>query len=360
MSIDRKFFDEMPKIETHLHMDGAIRPQDIWAIAKKQGTTLPEIPEQTPEALQAYYRLSPDARFSNAAEFDRFLKMFGIVLSIMQTPEGLHDTANAHVRDLASQNYVYAETRFAPQYHRTKGLSLEDVISHTLRGLKKGEQDTGTMVRLIVCIGREIDPESAKEIAQAAMKFQDEGVVALDLACNEIDYPPEIHIPAFQLTFGSRLRRTVHAGELARSDDQRLHNIQTALTDLRADGLGHAIPLVNNPTMLADVIKRGVRIEACPLSNRITGASGEDLGELKLDELLRKGALVSLNTDDPLMFGNSLADVYREVADAYEFGPTQIRNLLRNAVLGAFCTPQEQLKIFATFEERGYPLPLSV
>lgn len=343
-------FERMPKAELHLHMDGAIRPEDILAIARKQGTRFPELPDQTLDALQSYYRLPPNARFAPGTEnFNRFLEKFGLVLAIMQTPEGLHDTAYAHVRDLASQNYVYAETRFAPQYHRKKGLTLEEVISHVLRGLRNGERDTGTMVRLIICIGREIDPIDAEEIAQAALKFQDEGVVGLDLACNEFSYPPELHIPAFQLTFGSKLRRTVHAGEFAATEEKRVMNIQTALTALRADGLGHAVSLARHPELIQQVIEQKVRVESCPLSNRIMSAIGEDIRELELDKLLHAGVSVSLNTDDPLMFGTSLADVYRETAEAYRFGYDEIIAFMRNAVNTAFCTDAEKQKIHERF-----------
>lgn len=356
MSLDRRFFEEMPKAEVHLHMDGAIRKEDIWRIAQQQGIVLPELSEQTEAALDAYYRLPPDASFKRSEDFDRFLKMFGIVLSIMQTPDGLRETALAHVRDLKAQNYVYAETRFAPQYHRQNGLSLEEVIQNVLEGLQFGFLETKTLVKLIICIGRECDQETSLAVAKAALKFQEFGVVALDLACNEIAYPPELHIPAYQLTFGSKLRRTVHAGEFAETPEKLAANIYTAITELRADGLGHAIPLVDNLDLIRTVIGRNIRVEACPLSNKITGAIEGDIRALKLDELLERGVNVSLNTDDPLIFGTPLVEVFYRTCEAYGFGIEDVRTLIRNAVTGAFCDDEERSRLHYAFKHRGLAL----
>jgi adenosine deaminase len=266
----------------------------------------------------------------------------------------------AHVRDLKAQNYIYAETRFAPQYHQRNGLSLEQVIENVLEGLHRGCAETGTLVKLIICIGREVGkehPEISLAVAKAAAAFKDAGVVGLDLACNEVDYPPQLHVPAYQLAYGAQLHRTVHAGELARSEEERAANIVTALDDLKADGLGHAVPLVRHPSLLARIIRDRVRIESCPLSNRITGAiENGNLRELGLDQLLREGALVSLNTDDPLIFGTSLADVFQATCEAYNFGLEDVRQFTRNAVEGAFCSDDERAAVYYAFKHRGFSL----
>lgn len=358
MTLDRRFFEEMPKAEVHVHIDGAIRKEDIWRISQQQGIVLPELPEQTEAALDAYYRLPPDASFKRSEDFNRFLKMFEIVLSIMQTPDGLRETARSHVQDLARQKHIYAETRFAPQYHQRNGLSLKQVIEHVLEGLHRGFLETGTLVKLIICIGREeVRPEVFLAITKAAIAFKDAGVVGLDLACNEVDYPPQLHIPAYQLAYGAQLHRTVHAGELAKSEEERVANIVTALDDLKADGLGHAVPLVRHPSLLERVIRDRVRIESCPFSNRITGAiQNGNLRELGLDQLLRKGALVSLNTDDPLIFGTSLADVFQATCEAYDFEVKDVRRFMRNAVESAFCNDDERARVYYQFKHRGFPL----
>lgn len=354
--LDRRGFEEIPKAQLHIHLDGALPVPAIWEISQQTGIELPGISEQTREKLEEFYRIELDKRFSTSADFDEFLKKFAPVLALMQTPRGLQETALAHVRDLASQHHVYAETRFAPQYHRQQGLSLEDIIENVLIGLRMGHEETGTLVKLIICIGRECDSETSAAVARAALQFQDEGVVAIDLACNEIDFPPELHLDAYRLTIGTRLRRTVHAGELAKTPEQRVQNIRTALNGMQADGLGHAVPLASQPDLIEQVYKGRIRVESCPLSNRITGAIDEDLKSLGLDVLLRDDILVSLSTDDPLMFKTPLARVFEETCRAYRFGIEEVRTLLRNAVVSAFCSDEERARVYFEFKRRDFPL----
>ncbi|MBI2638206.1 adenosine deaminase [Candidatus Peregrinibacteria bacterium] len=356
MFLDRRFFEDVPKAQLHIHMDGALPVEDIWAISQKHGINLPKLPEQTREALEAYYRVDPDERFDTVERFvGVFLAKFGPTIALTKTPAGMREAATAHVRDLARQKHVYAETRFAPQYSVKKGFSLQDVIQEALLGLNAGYLETGTLVKLIISIGRECDQETSLAVAKAATEFQHNGVVALDLACSEEEFPPELHIGAYRIATEARLKRTVHAGEFPCDRDIRVKNMRTALTDLRANGLGHAIPLAGEDEILARVVRDGIRIESCPLSNLKTGTI-KDIRELGLDKLLRAGVRVSLSTDDPLMFGTSMADVMQATCDAYGFGLEDVRTLTRNAVQSAFCNDEERTRLYYEFMRRGFPL----
>ncbi|MBI3336363.1 adenosine deaminase [Candidatus Peregrinibacteria bacterium] len=352
MKPDRTFLENMPKIEMHLHLDGAINPEDIWCIAQEYGVTLPHIPEQSLDALKTYFQFDDSRDIRTSRDFDHLLRTFDIVISLMQTPEGLQDVAETHVRDLAAQNFVYAETRFAPQYHLRKGLTLEGAIENTLIGLQRGFEKTGTLVKLIACIGRE-NVTIGPEVARAALKYQDKGVVAIDLACNEIDYPPELHVDAFRLTFGSNLRRCVHAGEVAKTPEKLRQNIITSLIDLRADELGHAILLPDMPEAIEHVVQLRTRIASCPLSN-LASMVIDDVRDLRLQELLDRNVLVSLHSDDPAMDHTSLADVFVETCKAYNFDINHVQTLSRNAIFGAFCSAKEREWIFEEFRRRGF------
>lgn len=358
MALDREFFEKMPKAELHLHLDGALKPADIWRLAQQYHVTLPSLPEQTPEALRRYYQLPAGVNLNDPKAFNHFLGMFKVALSVMQTRDSLRDAALAHVMDLHSQNYVYAETRFAPQYHMEGGMSLAQAIHSVIEGLELGYRQSReeTLVTPIVCIGREADQETSLAVAEAALSLEQDGVVGLDLACNETLYPPELHKPAFERTFKSSLARTVHAGEFAETPERRIRNIKIAIDDLKADGLGHAIPLPGRQDLLMHVKSSSVRVESCPLSNRITRAIKGDLRELALNVLLREGVSVSVNTDDPAIFGNSLADVLQAVCDAYGFGIEDVRKLMRNAVESAFCDSDDETEVYYAFKHRGFHL----
>ncbi len=355
MSLDRQFFDDVPKAQLHLHMDGALTVEDIWAISQKLGIQLPGLPEQTRQALEAFYRVQPGARFDTKEKFDAFLAKFGPTIALMQTPQGIQQAAQAHVRDLAREKHVYAETRFAPQYHRGQGMTLQDIIHEALLGLQAGYLETGTLVKLIVSIGRECDNETSMAVARAAAAFHENGVVALDLACNEELYPPERHVDAYRIATGAKLNRTVHAGEFPTKHHVRVRNMLTALTDLQANGLGHAISLGREDGIIDRVVRDEVRIESCPLSNIKTGGI-QDIRELKLRKLLDRGVKVSLSTDDPLMFDTSMADVLEATAEACRFDIEDIRKLTGNAVESAFCTDEERDRVRREFKRRSFAL----
>lgn len=355
MPLDRKFFEDVPKAQLHLHLDGALTVEDIWAISQKLGIELPGLSEQTQQGLEDFYRVEPGARFDTKEKFDAFLAKFGPTIALMQTPQGIQEAAQAHVRDLASEKHVYAETRFAPQYHKGQGMSLEDVIHEALLGLQAGCLETGTLVKLIVSIGRECDNETSMAVARAAAKFHENGVVALDLACNETLYPPERHIDAYRIATAAKLKRTAHAGEFPAQHHVRVRNMLTALTDLQVNGLGHAISLGREEGLIDRVVRDDVRVESCPLSNIKTGAI-QDIRELKLRKLLDRGVKVSLSTDDPLMFGTSMADVLEATVEAYGFDIEDIRKLTKNAVTGAFCNDDEKAQVYYEFKHRGFPL----
>lgn len=352
MSLDRQFFEDVPKAQLHVHLDGALPVEDIFRIKQILGIRLPEVPEDTRESLEQYYHVDQGERFDTPEAFDKFLRKFGPVIALMQTAGGIREAARAHVRDLAKQKHVYAETRFAPQYHRAKGLSLHDVIHEALLGLQEGNLETGVLTKLIVCIGRECDRDTSIAVAHAAAAFKDHGVVALDLACNEESFPPELHVDAYRIATALRLKRTVHAGEFPKDRAQRVKNMRTALDALQANGLGHAIPLADENGIIDRVVRERIRVESCPLSNLKSGAI-DDIRELKLDKLLRAGVPVSLSTDDPLMFGTSMADVLQATCETYGFGLEDVRNFTLNAVESAFCDDEEKAQLYYEFKRRG-------
>jgi adenosine deaminase len=273
-------------------------------------------------------------------------KGFGLVTSLTQTAKNLEFVAFEEVYNLKQEGIIYAEIRFAPQYHcqgtqtyyrqlKTKNgkLSYREIIAAVANGLNQGYKTFGVPTKLIVCIGREIEPKKGIEIARAAIKCQDLGVVAIDLACDEAKYPPNRHSNAFVLTLDSGLKRTVHAGEFGH---RKIPNMWDAVSNLCADRLGHAIDLISAPKLIETVRERDIGIEMCPLSNLFTGAI-KYINELKINELLKQNVLVTINSDDPKMFGYTLSDTLKRVAKTYGFGKTEIKTLLLNSVRIAFC-----------------------
>lgn len=324
---------KLPKIELHRHLDGAVKPELIFDLAKKHNVYLPV---NSLEDLKKYYRITKET------SVQELMDKFDVVLSLMQTPENLQTIAYEQILDLKKENYLYVELRFAPQYHTREGLSMVQVIENVLIGMRKGYKETGILSNLIIAIGREAELEKAKQIVKAALEFQNSQetvkVVGIDLACDEATYPPEIHLPAYKLTFGSKLKRTVHAGEFG---DQKLKNIKTAIHKLRADRIGHAIPLPNDKDLLNLVKQKRIGIESNPLSNLICHMTAS-IQELKLNIYFTNGIKFSLGSDDPAMMYTTLSNVIYETAKVYNWGLAHIKTIMKNSIDISFTSNKEK------------------
>ncbi len=263
---------------------------------------------------------------------------FDSATRVMQSAEALEMTGSAYGAFRAAEGYRYVEAKFAPQYHVRGGLTMRQAADAMIAGLRAAERGHGIRILPVLCIGRETDPDTGVAVARIALEY--DGEAAIDLACDEAENPPEKHLPAFRITRGTKVKRDCHAGEWVRGRPRRdyrerlLANVRTAVRVLEADGVGHAIPLADDPGLMAEMAERGVRVAGCPLSNLSLGGIG-DVRELRIDEILAAGVLYTLNADDDL-FLPPMADVIDACDAAYRFDAVQRDALERNVFRGAF------------------------
>ncbi len=263
---------------------------------------------------------------------------FATITGVLQTVEALDLLAYEYGRLRASEGYGYCEGKFAPLYHTAGGLTPSRVVEAVRAGLGRAEADFGIRLLPVVCINREVSPEQGVEIARLALEY--DGGVALDLACDEAHNPPEKHLPAFKLTYGTKVKRECHAGEWvlpgpAAAYRRRLvRNLRTALFDLKADSVGHAIPLADEPELIAHIAAKRIRVTGCPLSNLYSGLI-KDVRELRIPEILDRGVIYTLNPDDDL-FMPPMAEVLEQCDQAFGFTDEQRRRLEENVWRGAF------------------------
>ncbi len=260
----------------------------------------------------------------------------------MQTEDILFEVGRAYVAELSSDGVVYAEGRFAPQYHTREGLTLEQVVHSMLEGLQAGSEERQVKVNLIVAIGRETNPRFATDIIAAAAKFRNNGVVGVDIGGAEQGNPPGKFEAAFKLASEFDLRRTVHAGEGAGSVSQNVRNIRAAIVKLGAERIGHAIDLASSESLVELVVRKGVTLEMNPVSNYILHKI-RDLGDLRIDHLLKRGVRVTVNSDDPALWDNGkLSQVLAAVCESYRFRKTELDQLIVNSFEGSFTKPRER------------------
>jgi adenosine deaminase len=274
-------------------------------------------------------------------------------VGVMQTPEALYRVALECVEDLASDNVVYAEIRFAPELHIDRGLSLDAVVDAVLAGFADGEKAASAEGRAITvrCLVTAMRHQARSlEIAELAIRFRDKGVVGFDIAGAEAGYPPTRHLDAFEYMRSHNARFTIHAGEAF-----GLPSIHEAIAFCGADRLGHGVRIVDDITIgpdgtvqlgrLAALLRdKRVPFELCPSSNVQTGAVGS-IAEHPFDLLARSRFRVTVNTDNRLISDTTMSQEMLRLVEAFGYGWSDLARFTINAMKSAFIPFDERLAI---------------
>lgn len=311
----------LPKAELHCHLDGSLRPGTLLELSAARGI---QLPHGTAEALR------PWMRADDAHNLGEYLARFEITLSVMQTVAELERIAHEIVLDAALDGIRYLETRFCPTLSVREGLSLDEVMDAVLRGLARGERETGTIARVIVCALRSLPWPHAMEMAELAVAYKDRGVVAFDLAGGEFGNPAHAHAAAFDVVRHNNLAVTVHAGE-----GDGAQSIHDAVHRCGANRIGHGTRLFEDPSLEAYIVDRQIPLEVCPTSNVQTRVA-HTFAEHPLARYVTLGAVVTINTDNTLVSGVSLTDEYVHCAQYLGYDLRQLASLALASFDSAF------------------------
>jgi len=330
-----------PKVLLHDHLDGGLRPATIIELADELGYT--GLPTTDAGELSKWMLRGADRK-----DLTLYLETFAHTVGVMQTPESIHRVAHECAEDLADDGVVYAEIRFAPELHTEQGLTIDDVIEAVVSGLDDGSRGTDLTVRVICSAMRHLD--RGLEIAQAAVRWRDQGTVGFDIAGPEDGFPPDDHVLAFQFCQRENFHITIHAGEAYGP-----RSIWKAVQFCGAERLGHGIRIMEDMEVEADGERtlgrlaqflRDARIplEICPTSNVNTGVV-DRIEDHPIGELVQLRFRVTVNTDNRLMSGVSMSTEMMALADAFDYGWDRIRWLTVNAMKSSFLPFRERLQI---------------
>jgi len=284
----------MPKAELHLHLDGCLRPQTALDLADQFAIASPRTWDGMFAALVAP---------AHPGSQDELLKSFALPLQLMQFPEALTRITTDLVDDKAADNVRYMELKWAPAVHMEAGLSLNEVIETVAAAASTAAHRLGVVVRLTVVAMRSADPAANALVARAAVQHRDVGVTGFDLAGFEAAHPdPTIHAEAFEIARRGGLGLTVHTGELLDAGAM----VWRAL-DVRPDRIAHGACAANDPALVAELIARGVTLDLCPTSN-VQAGTVSTFADHPLVSLLRRGVLVTINTDDTTISDVTLSE----------------------------------------------------
>ena len=330
-----------PKVLLHDHLDGGLRPQTIIELADETGYR--NLPTTEPESLVEWMM-----KGANRKDLTLYLETFAHTVAVMQTSDSIERVARECAEDLSADGVVYAEVRFAPELHNERGLSLDDAIEAVLAGFAAGSAGTDLTIRTICSAMRNADNSLA--VAQAAVRWRDQGVVAFDIAGAEDGFPPDDHITAFQFCQRENFHITVHAGEAYGP-----RSIWKAVQYCGAERLGHGIRIIEDlehdehgePKLsrLAHFLRdRRIPLEVCPTSNVNTGVF-DSIAEHPINQLIDLRFRVTLNTDNRLMSGVSMSSEMAALVDNFDYGWDRLRWLTVNGMKSSFLPFRERLQL---------------
>ncbi len=330
------FLLRMPKVELHVHLEGAMRPAVLLELARRNGVELPALPEDTEAGLREWFRFR---------DFEHFVEVYLTCSRALRRPEDFRLLASDFLAEQARQNVVYSEVHFTISTHLANGGNGEEILSALDEAVRQAERIFGTTVRWIPDIVRNIGPGPADQTLEWALAGRDRGVVALGLSGSESRFPSEPFREHFAAAGRAGLHRVAHAGEHAGPA-----SIRSVLEVCEAERIGHGVRAVEDPSLVAELRDRGIPLEVCPTSNVRLGVA-PDLASHPFDRLYRGGCRVSVNTDDPPFFNTTLVDEYLRLHRAFGYTAAELAGLSLAALRQSFLPAPEKTALEQRFDE---------
>ena len=315
--VDNAFLDGLPKAELHLHIEGSLEPELMFALAKRNRITLPF---KTVEEVRTAYA------FSNLQDF---LDIYYQGAQVLQTEQDFYDLTDAYLARVAQDNARHVELFFDPQTHTDRGIPFATVINGISAALNDGELRHGLTGRLILCFLRHLDEDAAFATLKEAEPYLDR-VIGVGLDSSEVGHPPSKFARVFARAGEMGLKRMAHAGE-----EGPPAYVWQALDLLNVTRIDHGNRALEDAALIARLRESGMTLTVCPLSN-LKLCVIDDMSRHPLKRMLDLGLHATINSDDPAYFGGYLNANYRAVAAALPLTRSDFVKLAKNSFSGSF------------------------
>jgi len=322
------FILSLPKAELHLHLEGTIDPPTLLELRKQHGrkSNLAEV-----EQLYQY------------KDFAGFLMAFKAITEDLQTPADYEFIAYRLMEKLKAENVLHAEVYASVGVCLWRKQDFAAIFEGLERGRERGERDFGISLLWIFDAVRQFGADKAKSVAELAVRYQARGVVGFGIGGDEAKAGPELFRDVYSYAAENGLRLTAHAGESAGPE-----SVWGAL-NIRAERIGHGLTAWHDPELVEELSRRQIPVEICMTSNLRTGVCSA-IAEHPVRRYFDQGIMVTLNSDDPAMFGSSLAAEYRLGQDAFGFTDEHLRELARNSFEASFLPAEKKLQFLNLFD----------
>ncbi|MBN0047848.1 adenosine deaminase [Streptomyces actuosus] len=328
------FVAGLPKAELHVHHVGSASPRIVSELAARHPDS--KVPTD-PEALADYFTFT---------DFAHFIEVYLSVVDLIRTPEDVRLLTFEVARDLARQQVRYAELTITPYSSTRRGIDERAFMDAIEDARKAAEAEFGTVLRWCFDIPGEAGLGSAEETARLATddRLRPEGLVSFGLGGPEIGVPRPQFKPYFDRAIAAGLHSVPHAGETTGPE-----TVWDALTHLRAERIGHGTSSAQDPQLLAHLAERRIPLEVCPTSNIATRAVAT-LDEHPISTFVEAGVTVTINSDDPPMFGTDLNTEYAVAARLLGLDARGLADLAKNAVEASFLDASGKARIVAEID----------
>ncbi len=324
MSLDR-FLLWCPKIELHVHLEGAMRPAVLLELARRNGI---ELPARDEAGLKRWFR------FTN---FEHFVQVYLACSRALRRPEDFQFLVLDFLAEQATQNVLHTEAHFTVATHIANGANGGEILAALAEAISEGEQRYGVTLRLIPDIVRNVGVGPAGQTRAGAPAGHERGVVvALGLSGSEARFPNEPFREHFAAAARDGLHRVAHAGEHAGPE-----SIRSVLDVCGAERIGHGVRAVDDPSLMEELRASQIPLEVCPTSNLCLGVS-PDLASHPFDRLYRAGVALSVSSDDPAFFNTNLTREYLKLHEAFGYTPAQLAGLSSAALRQSFLPEEEK------------------
>lgn len=318
---DRAFILGLPKAELHLHIEGSLEPEMMFALARRNQVTLPY---DSVEAIRAAYQFT---------DLQSFLDLYYAGAAVLQTEQDFYELTRAYIDRAIADNVLHAEIFFDPQTHTARGIAITTVFAGIARALREARDQQGFSSRMILCFLRHLSEDDAMSTLESALPLREDYAdlwngVGLD--SSELGNPPEKFAHVFTIAQAMGLHIVAHAGE-----EGPPAYIWGALDELGAERIDHGVRAEEDPALMERLIKEQIPLTVCPLSN-LKLCVVKDLRQHNLKRMLDAGVCVTINADDPSYFGGYVNDNFIACAEAMPLTRNDLLQLAANSFKASF------------------------
>lgn len=327
----RALIAALPKAELHLHIEGSLEPEMLFALAARNAVTIPF--KSVAEVRDAY-------DFSNLQDF---LDIYYQGMSVLQAEQDFYDLTWAYLERAHADNVRHVEIFFDPQGHTGRGIAFATVIEGITRALRDGEARLGVTSRLIMCFLRHLSEAEAQATLDEAVPWLDR-IDGVGLDSSELGHPPAKFARVFERARELGLFLTAHAGEEGPAE-----YVDEALHQLHVQRIDHGNRALEDPALVHHLARDQVTLTVCPLSN-LRLCVIDRIADSPVKVMLERGIRATVNSDDPAYFGGYVNDNFIAVADALDLSREDLLTLARNSFTGSLLSEADQAKHLAAID----------